>query len=51
MKVEIKKEVGEKGRERVERVWEREMEMEWEREGGKKKYIECEIWREREREI
>ena len=41
--------MGEKGRERVERGREREMDMEGERAGGKKKYIESERWRERER--
>ena len=40
MKIERKREVGEKGRERVERGMEREMETEGEREGDKKKYIE-----------
>ena len=47
VKIERKREVGEKGRERVERGREREMEMEGEREGGKKKYIESDKQRER----
>ena len=50
--------MGEKGRERneergcegVKRGRERDMELEWKREGGKKKHIERERWRERERE-
>ena len=40
----------ERGREIVERGREREMGLEGEREGGKKKYIEIERWREMERE-
>ena len=42
--------MGDKGRERVERGREREMEKEVGREGGKKKYIEIKSWRERKEE-